>query len=249
MVGFSPRIRCRRLFHIERLQRKLVDRVYGICLQYLRFGAIFVLGLEIICSHAASAQAISRTPAPTASSRPDDIYFAALARLKNLPSAPYLDYVMRQVNTNQDGAVVLALDEDVHERRSDRSFFNLITAAVPRANAGRVLIGRHYIIPDAFLPFASTAPVGMLPNLDEEGSSPDVIATVHSLSNYRIVLDEVVSLQGCGEAFHLSLTPLRDPDRYNVRDLWIRTDDYMLCKAIYNSHLYDDDPWHPWSVF
>lgn len=186
-------------------------------------------------------------PVPTASPNIDPmaLYYSALGRLATLSSAPYLTYVMRQVNRYADDNIAAAMDESVHERRSDRVSFNFVTAGIPKINVDKVSIGRHYLIPDAFLPLSATAedePDGMLPRFDP---TPTVIATVHTPSNYAISFDGWSTLVGCGNVAHLRLRPLHNPERYNIRELWIRPADYMLCKAMYRSHLYNDDPRHP----
>jgi len=213
----------------------------------------FATTLLLIWAAFALNEARANPPTATVLSSPNpvDIYEEAVARLRTLPSAPYLEYVMRQVNTTPDGVVALALDETIRERRRDRSSWNLVTASVPsnRGWQGDVMIGRHYLVPDAFLPgttAASAESTGLLPGLDSDTALP-VIATVHSTASpsYAITLVDQTNVANCGNVAHLSLSPLRDPERYNLRELWIRTSDYMLCKAVYNSHLYGDDPRRP----
>lgn len=204
------------------------------------------------------------TPAPSAT----EIYYRALARLRSLPTGPYVEYRMRQVNIRSDGILANAMDQSVRERRRDRASWNLMLAADdshPSWN-GEVWIGQHYIIPDAFLPvsvirrqsraptpFASNEPrgaTGNLPGLDTAGAFPEISTTMAS-PNYVVTLIGWTQLDSCGQVAHLGLKPIRDPERYNVSELWVRTSDYMLCKAAYNSHLYRDqsERWPPGSAF
>jgi hypothetical protein len=193
--------------------------------------------------------------APTSTPSATDIYYRALAHLKELSSAPYVEYVMRQVNTTIDGRIVLSIDESVRERRRDRASWNLVTArsAGPRAwSIGDVTIGQHYLVPDAFLPLlisrvqTKCCPAEaneMMPGFAKpEDQSLQTNATVPAVASpiYAVIFLGWADLADCGKVAHLGLRSLHDPERYNVRELWVRTSDDVLCKAIYNSHLYRD---------
>ena len=131
--------------------------------------------------------------------------------------------------------------QEVVERRADRASWNKITGGNLH-KIGEVSIGRHYLIPDAFLPYRNeSVPVGVLPGLDaNDDITPRTIASVHSKLSYVITLLGDETLENCGVAAHLKLTPRRDPQRYNIRDMWVRPSDFRLCKAVFASLLYQD---------
>ncbi len=170
-----------------------------------------------------------------------DRYRAAAAWLSSLPQRPYIAYVMDQTGSRR-GRVLGTLTEDVVERRADRRSWNRVTAGT-MFSLRDVKIGRHYLIPDAFLPYRNeSAPQGVLPTFD----TPDpqgikTIATVRSAISYDVSLVANESLEGCGDVAHLRLRPLHDPQRYNVREMWVRRTDNRLCKATFASRLYQDD--------
>lgn len=140
---------------------------------------------------------------------------------------------------SHDGKLLDNYTLSVVERRADRTSWNE-TIAGTIGKAGTVAIGRHYLIPDAFLPYRNeSAPQGVLPALDAP-LSPEIrtIATTHSAFSYAIAFAGEDRLDGCGDAVHLALRPLHDAERYNVRDMWVRPSDFRLCKAIFASRLF-----------
>jgi hypothetical protein len=214
---------------------------------------LLVFALLVAVAPGCLAQA-DPTPGPVPTSTPNasDIYYRALAHLKALSSAAYVEYVMRQVNTTTGGRVVLAIDESVRERRRDRASWNLLTARDAGSRdwkVGDVTIGQHYLIPDAFLPLAiSRKQTECCPDLanrnssDLQGANAPMIATVPAVASsaYAITFLGWTDLTDCGKVAHLGLRALHDPERYNVRELWVRTSDDVSCKAIYTSYLYRD---------
>ena len=74
-------------------------------------------------------------------------YTRALERLREMPSGPYAEYSMHQVKPG------MSFTYEVRERREDRASWNLVTQVDHwRKRIGEVDVGRHYLIPDAFLP-------------------------------------------------------------------------------------------------
>lgn len=140
---------------------------------------------------------------------------------------------------SHDGKPIGTYTLSVVERRADRTSWNKTTAGTLE-KAGNVSIGRHYLIPDAFLPYRNeNAPAGVLPGLDTANQAHlHTIANIHSALSYNVTLLDDETLDGCGQAAHLALRPIRDPQRYNVREMWVRRSDFRLCKAIFASRLY-----------
>jgi hypothetical protein len=172
---------------------------------------------------------------------PEERYRAAVAWLAAKDQAPFLEYVMDQANARR-GRVIDTLTEDVVQRRADRHSWNLTTAGTMYPLQS-VKIGRHYLIPDAFLPYrAESAPPGVLPGLDiPDPNGLKTIATVRSEISYAVTLIANENLEQCGDVAHLKLRPLRDPQRYNVRELWVRLTDNRLCKATFASRLFQEE--------
>lgn len=185
--------------------------------------------------------ALGTIPAHAADASPDDLYIGALRRLESLSQQPYIAYVMTHSQAHK-GKLIRNYTLSVVERRVDRRSWNK-TIAGTLGKLGDVSIGRHYLIPDAFLPYRSEdVPEGVLPGLDtgKQGATR-VIAHVHSALSYKVGLVGDETLKDCGPVAHLSLTPLREPQRYNVREMWVRRSDFQLCKAIFASRLYKDE--------
>lgn len=171
---------------------------------------------------------------------PEDRYRGAVVWLATKSQAPYLEYVMDQANSHK-GRITGTLTENVVQRRADRRSWNL-TLGGTMYPPQTVKIGRHYLIPDAFLPYRSeSAPSGVLPAFDTpDPTALKTIATVRNTISYEVTLVANERLDGCGEAAHLKLRPLHDPERYNVREMWVRLTDNRLCKGTFSSRLYQE---------
>ena len=177
-------------------------------------------------------------------SSPYDLYVGAVARLAAIPQQSYLSYVMDDTQTHR-GSTIAAFTRSVVERRTDRGSWNREIAgeAPGMGGVGAVSIGRHYLIPDAFIPYRSeSAPQGVLPTFDTpEPSQPNTIATVHSSPSYVVTLVGEEAVGDCGLVAHLKLSPKRDPSRYNVREMWVRRSDMRLCKATFESRTFQKE--------
>ena len=174
----------------------------------------------------------SPSPAPTVSATA--YYLRSLGRLDAVPSSAYAEYSMHQVKPG------MSLTEEVRERRDDRASWNLVVQVDGwRKRVGQVDIGRHYLVPDAFLPlFARTVrrqASGILPDLGSDARVAGIAPVLH----YRVRTIDIAQLDGCGSAAHLALDPVGDADTYNVREIWVRASDGALCRAIYRSYLFE----------
>ena len=160
-----------------------------------------------------------------------EYYARALERLDEMPSGPYAEYSMHQ------GKPGMSFTYEVRERRDDRASWNLVTQVDHwRKRIGQVDIGRHYLIPDAFLPVAGLTvrrqASGILPDLGREAGATPIL-------HYDVRLIDLAQLDGCGYAAHLGLDPIGDAETYNVREMWVRASDGALCRAIYRSYLFE----------
>jgi hypothetical protein len=184
------------------------------------------------------------TPAPAASplATAAELYQGAIARLAALPQSPYLSYEMDQTGYTREQGIIFDFGQNVVERRADRGFHNVVTYGAT------MLIGRHYLTPDAFIPNVNEPMTSQQvePNLDTPAPTAPIlktIATVSSTASYVVtyVGDETIANNFCGDAAHIALVPKRNPDAFNVRDLWIRRSDFALCAAIFDSWTFSGD--------
>jgi hypothetical protein len=181
----------------------------------------------LLCTAILAADASQDAPA---------LYMGAVQWLESRPQSPYVNYVMTQSSAH-DGKILFTQSQVVIERRADRRSWNRYVAGDPSLQ-GSIEIGRHYLIPDAFLPYvASDVPRGALPGLD---TSLKTIAAVHSSISYRVRFVDLETLPSCGETAKIELSPLHDPDVYNVRSLWVRPSDFRVCRATFESRLFQE---------
>ncbi len=96
-------------------------------------------------------------------------------------------------------------------------------------------IGESEFAPDTWLIAhrQTTQPPGGT-NMNPDLSDLKTIATVISVArpSYNITLVGVDSLTQGGTAYHLSLRPVSDPKKHNLRELWINTASDNIMRAI-----------------
>lgn len=187
------------------------------------------IGGSVTAADSASAQASA-----------EELYVGAVTRLASIAQQPYLEYTMADLQT-REGRTLATFTRSIVERRSDRESWNEYTGGTLH-KVGYLENGRHYLIPDAFLPYRNeSAPAGVLPTFDTpDPATPRTIATVHSAISYDVTLVGEESLDDCGPVAHLKLRPRHSPDRYNVREMWVRRSDLRLCKAVFASRLFQE---------
>jgi hypothetical protein len=206
---------------------------------------IYKCALVLLCLLAVSPQALAQT------TDGDALYQRSLARLHALPQQPYIEYTMSQSNGSPDDSARSTLVEIVIERRADRTSWNAVEGGNSLPVNG-VLIGRHFLIPDMFLRAGPIGPTveegaGALPQLDDVATPPPnaeplkTIATVGTRPSHRynIAVGDQQNIPNCGTVTHLILRPTGDPEFDNVRELWIRTSDAVMCKVRYTSKLFE----------
>jgi hypothetical protein len=88
-----------------------------------------------------------------------------------------------------------------------------------------------------------------VPTLSPEGEATPLheLARVEVFGrDYQIALVGIEHLAG-GDAYHLSLTPLRNPQVYRLRDLWVATDSYatlqLAVDGLFEGKPYEDARW------
>jgi len=100
--------------------------------------------------------------------------------------------------------------------------------------------------PEASLPPAPAPPPSDGPRDAADGSLRELVRVEAVARDYAIVDAGLESIRGA-DAYHLTLTPLRAPDRNRLRDLWVdRTTSQTLQLAVhglFDGKPYDDARW------
>jgi hypothetical protein len=101
------------------------------------------------------------------------------------------------------------------------------------------------LMPRAFLPAVPPAPGDPTPNPDHERLR-EIGRVVSVNREYQVTLAGEETLR-YGEAYHLALTPLRDPQLNRLRDLWIAKDTNILLRetvaGLFDARPYDGVTW------
>jgi hypothetical protein len=101
------------------------------------------------------------------------------------------------------------------------------------------------LMPHSFLPAVPPSPGDPTPNPDHERLK-EIGRVVSVNREYRITLAGEDRLR-YGDTYHLSLTPLRDPQLNRLRDLWIAKDTYITLRetiaGLFDVKPYDGATW------
>ena len=183
----------------------------------------------------AIALLLALVPPSPAPADPYVIYKEALRHLATLGQPNYID------DTGHWSVIVFGpagtSDQSEHFQRT---IFNSITRrenvlAVPFSASDPPVIGESYFAPDVWLMYKRPAPQEPnSPNMRPDLSDLKVIANVISIAkpSYDIRLAGIDSLIGGGTAYHLTLRPLSDPRKHNLRELWVNTTNSDIMRAI-----------------
>lgn len=145
------------------------------------------------------------------------------------------------LDTNADADAFPILDPQIEPNAS----FGLVRRE-PKAE----LVGNPSPTPAAYLataaPIATPSPVAT-PNLYATEKPLREVARIEAVArDYAIALAGTERVRGT-DAYHLTLTPLRDPHVYRLRDLWVATADYatvqLAVQGIFEGKPYDDARW------
>lgn len=203
------------------------------------------LSLLCLCFEPAAAD----TPGPAS---PDQIYYKALDRLRSLPDPPYIDYtfhvtvkVLRE--TGDDTYHIVFRSADGMQYQHAIRINNKITAD---NDTHADSVEQSDMAPDFFLRMQRNAGTkNATPGTAQSifGFSPEMLATpepqeidgkktITSVratynSRYAITLAGIERVASCeAPAYHLKLSPRHDQDKNLLRDLWIVTTTYDVCK-------------------
>lgn len=193
----------------------------------------------------ASAQAV----APTSSPSPD-VLFAMIRRVfrSHRPPPPYVTYTMVRAQVTDQG----------YPDYVNSYTYHIWTRTLDRASLGIRVFRDDYTGPlefqrpafnedydpgpptaDVFEPApAHKHPISDVPTPEPTGTLPPIIATVTVSANpdYR-----VTRVTTEGDLLHLTLIPLRDPDRNRLRDVWVDKNTLELRKLVATDKLFVQD--------
>lgn len=111
------------------------------------------------------------------------------------------------------------------------------TVAQPDEPAKTLVRGAYITGPaDAPLGFVRSVPAGSAAPSPPPNLAADPLRTIASVT----AIDYAYHVRNLGqeavngiEAFHLELAPLRKPDLYPLRDLWVAVDSYQIIRLVY----------------
>lgn len=175
------------------------------------------------------------TPTPPPAADAYQIYKTAMQHLGTLEQPNYIVDTEHWVTTAtaQDNAQTTEWDE---RRIFDSTARRECVLNVPyNPSEGSPLIGDSYFAPDTWLiSHRQLARGANTPNMTPDLSDLKVIANVISVGkpSYDIRLVGTDPLTKGGSAYHLSLRPLSDPQKHNLRELWINTSTFDIMRAI-----------------
>lgn len=168
---------------------------------------------------------------------PEKLFAEAFAKLRSYPVAPYAIYStfwnISQTDTASGGQTVsytavhryaVRMADGVENIMLKRSEGHLPTAAM----------GHQFVGPFAWSLLGSRRSQGASPMSPDLESGLRVIATVAAVAKppYSITIAGIETVDG-HEAYHLKLRPESDPQRHNLRDLWVDRETFDLREAHY----------------
>lgn len=164
------------------------------------------------------------TPSPSPSA--NDILFRALARLRSYGTPAYVVYLAEE-NGETHRIAFRGADEMMNDSILPTGT-SLPPARVYRAFVGPLSYSVHEAIAT---PAAEATPRSQSPaNLEATLKTIAVVSSHGHLYNVRVAGTEKI---GDRDAYRISLSPVRDPDRNAIRDLWVDTSTYDVLRADY----------------
>jgi hypothetical protein len=197
---------------------------------------------------ALALQAQTPTPLPSVTPTPQQIFAHAFQKLRSYAAPAYAVWVTTwaiYISNTQRGNTEESFHGFALHRYAERESDALENSTIPDNPRGQVTSGQlppAAVVPIFFGPLSWTAQNSIRPPQSSNGTNmqPDVetglktIAVVSSsLSpSYTIENQGIESVAGHA-TYHLTLRPLRDVKKHNLRDLWIDTQTFDLWKAHY----------------
>jgi hypothetical protein len=162
---------------------------------------------------------------------PKEIYLRSLSTMHALPEKAFLafSYEWTQV-----------VDDNVHSGSAWTMTLQTSTGNAHMVNlsGGKVLDEPFSMRPDLLIahpapaatPAASAFSLGV--DVDSAEKLPTIAVVVARPIHYQVTLVNHEAVRGCADAYHLKLVPTTDPDRNNLRELWVDTATFQACKAL-----------------
>lgn len=182
------------------------------------------------------AAMLSAAAAPSAAPSPDayQIYTSAMQHLATLAQPDYID------DSQHWSTLTFTNGQQIPGDHFQRTIFDSrnrreCILGVPFDPGQPVVVGDSYFAPDSWLIRRGRAePQPNEPNMLPDLSDLKTIASVVSAAkpSYDIRLVGTDTLTGGGFAYHLTLRPLFDPVKHNLRELWINTRTNDVMRAI-----------------
>lgn len=101
------------------------------------------------------------------------------------------------------------------------------------------------MMPHSFLPYVAAQPGDPTPE-PEQSRLREIGRVITVNKEYRVTYVGLEKLRD-GEAYHIALEPLRDPQLNRLRDLWLSKDTYLLARervaGIFDARPYDKATW------
>jgi hypothetical protein len=165
------------------------------------------------------------------------------ARLKGVSIGLHIHFhshkaAVESLDTNPDADAFPILDPLIEPS----SAFGMVR----QATAAK-LVGTQTAAPDGTAPAVPTPSPTPTPAPDAPATPLHELARVEVFGrDYQITLVGTEHLAN-GDAYHLSLAPLRDPQVYRLRDLWVATDTYatlqLAVDGLFEGKPYEDARW------
>jgi hypothetical protein len=163
---------------------------------------------------------------------PKQIYLRALATMHALPNSAYLQFAYDWWQITNDST-------------RTRAYWNITlqtstgVAHMVRQSDGKVVDEPFVMRPDVLLshPAPSTSPnptefqLGV--DVDPAEKLPTIAVVVARAVHYDVTLIGLArAAPGCTRAYHLKLVPNSHRERDNLRELWVDTSSFRVCKAV-----------------
>ena len=218
------------------------------------FFAGLTMAAGLLVAFAASGPGLGNTAsaqaaAPTSSPSPD-VLFAMIRRVfrSHRPPPPYVTYTMVRAQITDQG----------YPDYVNSYTYHIWTRTLDRASLGIRVFRDDYMGPlefqrpafnedydpgpptaDVFEPApAHKHPISDVPTPEPTGTLPPIIATVTVSANPDYRVTDVTTE---GNLLHLTLIPLRDPDRNRLRDVWVDKNTLELRKLVATDKLFVQD--------
>jgi hypothetical protein len=187
-------------------------------------------------------------PTPSASPTPSPQRLLAAIRAKfrsHRPPPPFVEYTMERKQLTEQGFPDYAnsYKEHIWVRSSDRA---ALSRRVFRSiNRGQMTFERPAFneardpgppTADIFEPApAHPHPISFVPTPEAAETAPPLIGAVSVVGEFDY---HVVSVETVGDQLHLTVSPVRDPDRNRIREIWADKNTLELRKIVATDKLF-----------